>query len=123
MTATTAVSRFVIDGLTVVHPGDIGIPVTQDLIASLQGTDLLFVPVGGRFTLDPSEALDFVAKLNPRIAIPIHFKTPAVLLPLRPVEDFLELCGRVRRFNAGEVRLDPETLPLSTEIWHLPPLL
>lgn len=37
--------------------------------------DYLFVPIGGKFTMNVSEAVELVNKMKPRVAIPIHYGT------------------------------------------------
>lgn len=117
----TRVSRFVLDDMEIVHPGDIGPGASPDLIANLKGADILFMPVGGRFTMAPDEAAEFVSKVNPRLVIPIHYKTSAVDLPLRPVDEFLDLFQAVRTFPTGEVDLHAGQLPPRLQVWHLKP--
>lgn len=36
-------------------------------------TDICFVPIGGTYTMNVSEAVDFINDLKPEIAIPIHY--------------------------------------------------
>jgi len=121
MESWTRVSRFVVDDMEIVHPGDIGPGTAPDLIASLKGTDILFMPVGGKFTMTPSEAADFVRRVAPRVVIPIHYKTSAIDLPLRPVEEFIDLFQSVRRFPDGEVELPAGQLAPRLQVWHLSP--
>lgn len=121
MDTTTMVSRVEVDGMVVVHPGDIGPPVADELVARLKGTDILFVPVGGRFTFNSAEAVDFVRRIAPRVVIPIHYKTPANDLPLLPPDGFLEAMTVVREFPDGQTIVDANSLPESTEAWHLAP--
>ncbi len=123
MEGRTQVSRFVLDDLVIVHPGDLAPPVDDGLVANFGKPDILFLPVGGRFTFDPKEALEFLRRMSPRVAIPIHFKTAAVDLPLRPAKEFLDLCPLVRTFPNGEIELHTGSLPSRTQVWYLPPLL
>ncbi len=36
-------------------------------------TDICFVPIGGKFTMDINEAVDYINNLKPKKAIPIHY--------------------------------------------------
>lgn len=36
-------------------------------------TDVCFVPIGGKFTMDVDEAIDYINYVKPKIAIPIHY--------------------------------------------------
>lgn len=41
--------------------------------ADLVKTDICFVPIGGTYTMDVNEAIDYVNDLKPKCAIPIHY--------------------------------------------------
>ncbi len=36
-------------------------------------TDICFVPIGGTYTMNVTEAVDFINELKPEIAIPVHY--------------------------------------------------
>ena len=36
-------------------------------------TDICFVPIGGKFTMDVDEAIEYVNKIKPKKVIPIHY--------------------------------------------------
>ena len=87
-----AIFRFELDGLRVCHMGDFGQSGLRDEQKAAIGTlDVLFVPVGGHFTVDAQAAAELVRLLDPGVVVPMHYSTPAVGLPLSPVDDFLEL--------------------------------
>ncbi len=122
MEATTRVGRLVLEDLTVVHPGDLAGPLDEAAAAVLRPVDILFVPVGGYFTAGPEEALALIAQLTPRVAIPMHYKTPHADLTIGSLEDFLrDVRYPMRRLNAGAVDLDRDSLPPRTEVWTLRP--
>lgn len=63
------------EGCRLCHLGDLGHALSDsecDLIGSL---DALMVPVGGQVTIDNRQAAAVVAKLEPRLVLPMHFKT------------------------------------------------
>ncbi len=47
--------------------------LTAETKASLDGIDILFVPIGGDGVLEASDAYKLSVKLEPKIIIPIHF--------------------------------------------------
>lgn len=63
-----------IGGEKVAHLGDIGCELTEEQVAMLRGVDALMVPVGGFFTIDAAQAGKLVEKVQPKIAIPMHFR-------------------------------------------------
>lgn len=36
-------------------------------------TDICFVPIGGKFTMDVNEAIDYINFIKPKVAVPIHY--------------------------------------------------
>jgi len=120
--ATTRVGRLLLEDLAVVHPGDLAGPLDETTAAVLRPVDVLFVPVGGHFTAGPGEALEFIAQIAPRVAIPMHYKTPHADLAIGPLEDFLrDVPYPMRRLSAGTIDLDRDSLPARTEVWTLRP--
>jgi L-ascorbate metabolism protein UlaG (beta-lactamase superfamily) len=102
-----AIYRFALDGLTIAHLGDFGQPALRpEQAAALQGVDVLFVPVGGGPTLDGPQAAAVVAELDPRVVVPMHYRTPLADF-LGPVEPFLEAVdGEVVEIGASETDID-----------------
>lgn len=82
-----------IDGLRVCHLGDLGHVLSQDTVDQIGPVDVLLIPVGGYFTIDAEEAVKVVAQLNPRLVIPMHFKTPEIDFPISGVDLFLGKIG------------------------------
>jgi L-ascorbate metabolism protein UlaG (beta-lactamase superfamily) len=111
------------DGISVCHLGDLGHPLSAEDATALGSIDVLMVPVGGVFTVDARGATAVVKRLRPRIAIPMHYRTPKVGFTLAPVDDFLADKTRVRRVDGSEVEITKETLPDPTEVVVLRPAL
>ena len=88
-----AVYRMTIDNLNVCHLGDIGHVPTSDNVSAIGDVDILLIPVGGSVTLTPSQASETVGLLEPKVVIPMHYKTEAISEPLEPVEGFLKEFG------------------------------
>ena len=112
-----------VDGIPLCHLGDLGHLLTQDLVEAIGPVELLFVPVGGHFTIGPAEADQVVTALKPRVVVPMHFKHPKVDFPLGPLDDFLRGKERVTRIGGSEVTITPESLPREREYWVLDPAL
>ncbi len=78
------------DGLRLLHLGDLGHGLSPAACAALGRVDILMVPVGGYYTIDANQAVHLCHTLQPRIIIPMHYRTAASgRLPIAPVEDFL----------------------------------
>lgn len=77
------------ENINILHMGDQGILLDQGLLEQIGQVDIVMVPVGGRYTIDAAEAKELIAQLQPRIAIPMHYKTPQGTVDVAPVEKFI----------------------------------
>ncbi|MEM1619160.1 MAG: MBL fold metallo-hydrolase [Fervidicoccaceae archaeon] len=86
----TSLYKLRVNGVTLIHAGDIGAPLSPDLIEKLSGPrpDFLMVPVGGFFTIEPYEAWELAELVKPVYVVPMHYWVPGSMLPLYPVYDF-----------------------------------
>ena len=67
---------FEADGQKVVHLGDLGEAPTPALIDACTGADAVFIPIGGTYTLTGEEAAAAVKALQPKLAVPMHYRCP-----------------------------------------------
>ncbi len=114
-----AMFLFEVEGLRVLHTGDLGHTLSQDQAKAVGRVDVLMIPVGGFYTIGPREADVVIGQLSPRIVIPMHFKTEANKdWPIGTVDPFLEHKERVQ--NLGHtITLTAGGLPKNQEIWVL----
>jgi len=112
---------FELEGVRFCHVGDLGHVLTPSQVSEVGEVDVLFIPVGGTFTIDHSEATKVVELLRPRIVVPMHFKTPGLRLPIADVEPFLRGKPRVERLATNEFEVRKEELPSETKIVVLSP--
>ncbi len=63
------------EGLKVLHLGDLGVVPDKELREKLFMPDILMVPIGGTYTLNALGAKATVEALQPRIVIPMHYRT------------------------------------------------
>jgi L-ascorbate metabolism protein UlaG (beta-lactamase superfamily) len=91
------------DGLKFVHLGDLGHELTEEQAKAIGPVDVLFVPVGGIYTINGETAKKVVAQLKPRLfVIPMHYGTK-VYTDVQPPDEFLDGQKNVR--NLGDVNL------------------
>lgn len=65
-------------GVTVVHLGDVGHPLSEEQLAPLQNCDVLLVPVGGTYTVDADGAKQITDEVAPRVVVPMHYRNGAL---------------------------------------------
>ena len=63
------------DGKTLYHPGDTGLFYDMKLIGEMTPIDVAVLPIGDNFTMGIGDALKAAELLQPRMVIPIHYKT------------------------------------------------
>jgi len=114
---------FTVDGVRLCHLGDLGHRLDPSTARQIGSVDVVFVPVGGVFTIDPEGAAAVCKDLNPRLIIPMHFKTDRCGFPLAPVEDFVRGKENVRRVGGSTVEVRKDELPASAQIVVLEPAL
>ncbi|MBV4418805.1 MBL fold metallo-hydrolase [Clostridium tyrobutyricum] len=78
------------DGYRLCHLGDLGYVLSKEEINNLKSIDVLFIPVGGNFTIDGKEAAEVAKLIHPHIIIPMHYKTPDLSFELDGLETFLK---------------------------------
>ncbi len=97
---------FEADGLKIVHLGDLGEAPTSALKAACSSADALMIPVGGTYTLTGEEAAAAVKALQPKLAVPMHYRCPghsfAVISTEEPFLAALDPAVPVHRLDALE---------------------
>jgi L-ascorbate metabolism protein UlaG (beta-lactamase superfamily) len=85
-----AVFIFEVDGMNIVHLGDLGHKLTDAQVKAIGKVDVLLIPVGGVYTINGDEAKEVVKQLKPKkYIIPMHCGTK-VYDDLLPPDEFLE---------------------------------
>jgi L-ascorbate metabolism protein UlaG (beta-lactamase superfamily) len=97
--------------LRLVHLGDLGHALEAATVQAIGRVDVLLVPVGGFFTIDHNEAAKVVEALDPRIVVPMHFKTEKCDFPIAAVEPFLATQKAVKRQAGSTLEVTKATLP------------
>jgi L-ascorbate metabolism protein UlaG (beta-lactamase superfamily) len=65
----------VADGPVIYHAGDTAVFGDMKLIHELYRPEVVLLPIGGHYTMGPTEAAQAVRLLQPRRVLPIHFGT------------------------------------------------
>ncbi len=104
------------DEVTICHLGDLGHVLSSEQVEEMSGVDVLLVPVGGLSTIDAAAAAEMVRLLQPRMVIPMHFKTDVVSFNLEPVENFLKEIGLKQASPQPKVVIAKTSLPEEMQV-------
>jgi L-ascorbate metabolism protein UlaG (beta-lactamase superfamily) len=100
-----------VDGLRVVHLGDLGHLLTPKQIKAIGPVDVLMIPVGGVYTINGAEAKQVVEQLKPsRYILPMHYGT-RVFDDVLPADEFLEEQKNVKKFPSNRVTIETDFKP------------
>ncbi len=100
------------DGLRLVHLGDLGCEPDEFTLAKIGRADVLFVPVGGRYTIDADEAREVANLLAPKVLVPMHYCTAACHFDIDGVEPLLARASgcKIHRLNESECSITKDSL-------------
>ena len=104
------------DDLTVCHLGDLGHVLTTDETELMSQVDVLLVPVGGVTSLDAASAAEVVTLLDPRIVIPMHYRTPVADTALEGPEGFFRQMGLKEPQAESKLSIAHSSLPSETQV-------
>lgn len=102
--------RFEMDGIVVTHLGDLGEVLDNKQLQGLVGTDILLIPVGGKYTLDAKKAVEVISQVEPRIVIPMHYKTADSKIDIDGVEKFVKELG-IKPAYEEKLKINKKDLP------------
>jgi L-ascorbate metabolism protein UlaG (beta-lactamase superfamily) len=111
------VFKFTMDDITFCHLGDLGHIINDKQLQSIGSVDILFIPIGGTYTIDAEKSWELIKKINPRIIIPMHYKIEGLSLPLASLDDFLSLASYEVVKVGNQIDIEKEDMPESPEIW------
>lgn len=110
---------FDFDGLTVCHLGDLGHVPTQSQVEALSDIDVLLIPVGSVSTINAAQAAEVISLLEPRLVIPMHYKTKVLEVKLDSVSKFLKEMGLSKLAAQESLKVTKSSLPDETQVMLL----
>lgn len=102
---------FAVDGIRLCHLGDLGHLLNDKQLAEMGAVDIVFLPVGGNYTIDAKAATEVCNQLKPRVIIPMHYRTNKGLPSIAGVDEFLRGKARVKWLDTSQVEFKAGSLP------------
>lgn len=105
------------EDMVVCHMGDFGQTALGDKqIEDIGDIDVLMIPVGGKYTIDYKEAVEAISQIEPKIVIPMHYKTSGLKIDIDGPEKFVKELGltpeKVDKFKINKKSLPTEETKL-----------
>lgn len=105
-----------LDDIKVCHLGDISRVPASDEIEELSAADILMVPVGGGRVLDAEKAAEIVSLLEPKIVIPMLYKTDVSKGDFEAVDRFVKEMGAEAKSPEQRLNITRSGLPQDTTL-------
>lgn len=117
--------RIEVDGVAIVHLGDLGHELSNSDIDHLGTVDILLIPVGGIYTIDAKTAQLIINEIEPGIVIPMHYKTEVhdkkLFEEVLPLEEFLKIMGKIDLTPVSKFAVNKDKIPMETTVVVLEP--
>ena len=109
--------KFIMNGIKFCHLGDLGHELDEESVQKIGDVDILFIPIGGTFTVDDKQAWNVINKIKPKIIVPMHYKIGGLSLPVAGIDPFLAQAKHKVIHVGNEIDIEKEDLPTESEIW------
>ena len=105
-----------LDDVRICHLGNVAEVPAADEAEALSNPDILILPVGGGRVLDATKAAEAVSLLEPKIILPMQYRTEAATSDLEPIEKFLREMGVEAKSPESRLSVTRSNLPHDTTI-------
>ena len=117
---------FEVDGINMCHLGDLGHLLNEIQIAEIGEVDILLATFSGFPVMKPEGIGQVCKQLNPKIIIPVHWRTPKCntfffAKPHRVYKVFRDITTDIQWLEIKEIEITKDSLPRETGIRIFPP--
>jgi L-ascorbate metabolism protein UlaG (beta-lactamase superfamily) len=109
------------DDVVVCHLGDLDHVLTASQVEAMSNVDVLLVPVGGYSTITAAQAAEVISLIEPKVVVPMHYRTPGGPTDLEPVDRFLRQMGAPASEPQPKLIVNAGSLPEATQVALLEP--
>lgn len=107
----TVIYKIQIDGITIVHLGALPFVLADSQLDHLDKTDILMIGVGGGNYIKGKDAAELVNQIEPRVVIPMLYKTKGVKGGLSDLSDFCKVIGICPKETLPKYKIAKKDLP------------
>lgn len=112
--------QITIDDFNILHLGDLGHTLSQETLEKILDIDILLIPVGGKYTINASDAAKVISTIEPGIVVPMHYQgeeSNELSKDLDKLEKFLdEMGGNGDIRKVDKLKVSKSSIPEETEV-------
>lgn len=114
--------KITVEGVRILHLGDLGHSLSNDILEEIGDIDIVLVPVGGFYTIDANTASSIVKDIEPSIVIPMHYLEETMIGnnvfegKIASVQDFLTKMGAANIQKSEKLVITKEMLNASMQV-------
>ncbi|HWS83490.1 MAG TPA: MBL fold metallo-hydrolase [Ktedonobacteraceae bacterium] len=105
-----------IDELAICHLGDLGHTLHEEQLEEVADADILFVPIGGGHSLNATQAAEVISQVEPRIVIPMHYRSTITDEPLPALATFCREMGVEAINPQPKLTVTRNSLPVEMQV-------
>ena len=105
-----------LDDIVVCHLGDLGHMPTTEQLGQMRKVDVLLIPVGGDVIIDAAQAVEVISLIEPKIVIPMHYRTGEGDNRLDTVDRFLRDMGVTGAEPQARLSVTAANLPEAMQV-------
>lgn len=104
----------------IAHMGDLGTAPDKEQEEVLRNLDVMLVPVGGVYTLEPADIRKVVERLEPQVCIPMHYYDGKRGYPVTgPLSAYTDLCDDVVEYEDNIFYLPEDGFPQTAVLRYM----
>lgn len=103
--------------VTIAHMGDVGRKLREEEyhILNINHAEVIFIPVGGYFTIDAEEAKEIIAHCNNKLTILMHYRDGNIGYDvLSDIREISKVFPDLERINDTSITFDENDIPCRT---------
>ncbi|MBU0707763.1 MBL fold metallo-hydrolase [Patescibacteria group bacterium] len=102
---------FEAEKITLGHLGALSHALSDKQLEIFEGVDVLMLPIGGKPYLAAEEAAQVISQVEPRIVIPMYYKSPGLKTNLNSLNKFLATMGIKSSEELDKLKILKRDLP------------
>jgi L-ascorbate metabolism protein UlaG (beta-lactamase superfamily) len=96
--------------LKICHLGDLGCDLNEKQLEKISGSDIVMIPIGGKYTIGAKKAVALIKKIEPAIIIPMHYKVNGLTVDIADEKEFCILMGDCPKEKNNKITLKKKDL-------------